>query len=67
MDKRMTISQHLEDLRKRVFRSVLAIGAIPVFIVSFHRTPFKYTGINGHYATFMPFDNIEQQVIELRE
>src|SRR6185312_9770708 len=62
MDKRMTISQHLEDLRKRVFRSVLAIGAISFFILSCHLTSFMYNGIKLYYPTFSPFDNMAAQV-----
>src|SRR5574338_24234 len=62
MDKPMTISQHLEDLRKRVFRSVLAIAAISFFILSFHLTPFTYNGIKLYYPTFSPFDNMAAQV-----
>src|SRR5579885_3106036 len=62
MDKPMTISQHLEDLRKRVLRSVLAIAAISFFILSFHLTPFMYNGIKLYYPTFSPFDNMAAQV-----
>src|SRR5574338_391225 len=62
MDKPMTISQHLEDLRKRVFRSVLAIAAISFFILSFHLTSFMYNGIKLYYPTFSPFDNMAAQV-----
>jgi sec-independent protein translocase protein TatC len=62
MDKSMTISQHLEDLRKRVFRSAIAIGAISFFILSFHLTPFVYNETKLYYPTFSPFDNMAAQV-----
>src|SRR5574340_1299425 len=62
MDKPMTISQHLEDFRKRVFRSVLAIAAISFFILSFHLPPVMYNGIKLYYPTFSPFDNMAAQV-----
>jgi sec-independent protein translocase protein TatC len=62
MDKPMSITQHLEDLRKRVFRSAIAIGAISFFILSFHLTSFIYDGIKLYYPTFSPFDNMAAQV-----
>jgi sec-independent protein translocase protein TatC len=61
MDKPMTISQHLEDLRKRVFRSVIAIGIFSFFILSFHLTPFMYNGTKLYYPTFSPFNNMAAQ------
>lgn len=57
----MTITQHLEDLRKRVFRSVIAIGAISFFILGFHLTSFAYNGIKLYYPTFSPFNNMAAQ------
>ena len=57
----MTITQHLEDLRKRVFRSIIAIGAISFFILSFHLTLFTYNGVKLYYPTFSPFDNMAAQ------
>ena len=62
MEKRITLSQPLEDLRKRVFRSLLAIGVISFFILSCHLTPFMYNGIKLYYPTFSPFDNMAAQV-----
>src|SRR5574338_53061 len=61
MDKPMTISQHIEDLRKRVFKSVLAVGIFSFFILSFHLTQFMYNGIKLYYPTFSPFDNMAAQ------
>ena len=61
MDEPMTISQHIEDLRKRVFRSALAVGIITFFILSFHLTQFMYNGIKLYYPTFSPFDNMAAQ------
>ncbi|MDE1724530.1 MAG: twin-arginine translocase subunit TatC [Thaumarchaeota archaeon] len=62
MDKPMTIMQHLEDLRKRVFRSAIAVGAISFFILSFHLTPVMYSGIKLYYPTFSPFNNMAAQL-----
>lgn len=57
----MTLSQHLEDLRKRVFRSVIAVGIFSFFILSFHLTQFMYDGIRLYYPTFSPFNNMAAQ------
>ena len=57
----MTISQHLEDLRKRVLRSVISVGIVSFFILSFHLTPFIYNGTKLYYPTFSPFDNMAAQ------
>ena len=58
----MTIREHLEDLRKRLFRAVIAVGAISFFILGFHLTSFVYHGIKLYYPTFSPFNNIAAQV-----
>ncbi len=57
----MTIMDHLEELRKRVFRMVIAIGIVTFFILGFHLTPFVYNRIHFYYPTFSPFDNIAAQ------
>ncbi len=62
MEKRLTISEHLEDLRKRLFRMVIAVGIVSFFILGFHLTPISYNGIGLYYPTFSPFDNIAAQV-----
>ncbi|MDE1726943.1 MAG: twin-arginine translocase subunit TatC [Thaumarchaeota archaeon] len=61
MDKSMTIMEHLDELRKRVFRMVIAVGIITFFILGFHLTPYTYNGIHLYYPTFSPFDNIAAQ------
>src|SRR5438552_3314057 len=58
MNRSMTISEHLEDLRKRILRMVIAVGIIAFFILGFHVTPFIFNGITLYYPTFSPFDNI---------
>lgn len=58
----MTISEHLEDLRKRLFRAAIAVGVISFFILGFHLTHFFYNGIKLYYPTFSPFNNIAAQV-----
>lgn len=61
MDKRLTITEHLEDFRKRIFRMVIAVGVISFFILGFHLTPINYNGISLYYPTFSPFDNMAAQ------
>ena len=61
MNRSMTISEHLEDLRKRILRMVIAVGIIAFFILGFHVTPFVFNGITLYYPTFSPFDNIAAQ------
>ena len=57
----MTIMEHLEELRKRIFRMVLAVGLVTFFILGFHLTPYVYHGIHLYYPTFSPFNNIAAQ------
>lgn len=58
----MTISGHLEDLRKRVLRITIAVAIISFVILGFHITPFNYNGITLYYPNFSPFDNMAAQV-----
>ena len=62
VDEPMTIGEHLEDIRKRVLRMVIAVGAIAFFILGFHITPLVYNGITLYYPSFSPFDNIAAQL-----
>ncbi len=62
MDRPMSISKHLEEIRKRLLRMVIAVGTIAFFILGFHITPFAYNGITLYYPNFSPFDNIAAQV-----
>lgn len=61
MDRPMTIMEHLEELRKRVFKMIIAVGIVTFFILGFHLTPFIYNGIHLYYPTFSPFNNIAAQ------
>src|SRR3989442_737395 len=61
MNRSMTISEHLEDLRKRILRMVIAVGIIAFFILGFHITPIVFNGIALYYPNFSPFDNIAAQ------
>lgn len=58
----MTILEHLEELRRRLFRMVIAVVIVSFFILGFHMTPVVYDGIHLYYPTFSPFDNIAAQI-----
>ncbi|MGQ0795013.1 MAG: twin-arginine translocase subunit TatC [Nitrosopumilaceae archaeon] len=62
MDELKQIGTHLEELRKRLLRMVLAVGLICLFVLSFHLTPFDYNGITLYYPTLDPLDNIAAQL-----
>lgn len=57
----MAFMEHLDELRKRVFKMVIAVGIITFFVLGFHLTPFVYNEIHLYYPTFSPFDNIAAQ------
>jgi sec-independent protein translocase protein TatC len=62
MDKPMTIMEHLEELRKRVFKMIIAVVIVTFFTLGFHFTPYLYNGVRLYYPTFNPFNNIAAQV-----
>jgi len=62
MDELKQIGTHLEEIRKRLIRMVLAVGIISFFILSFHLNPFDYNGVTLYYPTPDPLDNIAAQV-----
>ena len=43
------INVHIEELRKRVVRSVISILVITVFILTFHATPVDVMGVTLYY------------------
>ncbi len=62
MDELKQVGEHLDELRKRVLRMVIAVGIITFFILGFHLTPFVYNGITLYYPNPNPFDNMAAQV-----
>ena len=55
------INTHIEELRKRVVRSIISILVITVFILTFHATPFDVMGVTLYYPYPEPLDNIAAQ------
>ncbi|MBP0133351.1 MAG: twin-arginine translocase subunit TatC [Nitrosarchaeum sp.] len=56
------ISQHLEELRKRVTRIIIVIGIIFVFIISCHLYPITVSGYQLYYPGIDPINNIAAQI-----
>ncbi len=56
------INKHLEELRKRLLRIVLVIGAISVFLLTFHAEPFQIGQFTLYYPTPDPYHNIAAQI-----
>lgn len=56
------IRQHLDELRKRVLRTVIIIGIITIFILTFHIESFSIAGTTLYYPTPDPLDNLAAQI-----
>ena len=56
------LNQHLEELRKRLLRIVLVIGAVTAFLLSFHAEPIQVNEITLYYPTLEPLNNIAAQI-----
>ena len=52
---------HLQELRKRVIRSVISVLVITVFILTFHATPVDVMGVTLYYPYPEPLDNMAAQ------
>lgn len=64
MSEIQEINKHLEELRKRALRTVLVIGAITVFLLTFHAEPFSFAGITLYYPIPEPLHNMAAQLTE---
>ena len=62
MDDPKEVGKHLEELRKRILRMVVAIGIITVFVLTFHVNAFDYNKVTLYYPTPEPLDNIAAQI-----
>ena len=56
------IRQHLDELRKRVLRTVIIIGIITIFILTFHVESISIAGTTLYYPTPDPLDNLAAQI-----
>ena len=62
MSELSQINSHLEELRRRVIKIVIAIGGITIFLLTFHATPFEVLGLTLYYPYPEPLDNIAAQL-----
>ena len=62
MDELKEIGVHLEELRKRIIRIIVAVGIVTFFILGFHLTPFVYNDIKLYYPNPNPLDNMAAQI-----
>ena len=62
MSEIQEFSKHLDELRSRILKIVIAIGIITVFVLTFHLTPIEFNGIQLYYPTPEPLDNIAAQI-----
>lgn len=56
------INKHLEELRKRLLRIVLVIGAFSVFFLTFHAEAIQIGQFTLYYPTPEPLHNIAAQI-----
>ncbi|MGI0057476.1 MAG: twin-arginine translocase subunit TatC [Nitrosarchaeum sp.] len=56
------ISQHLEELRKRVVRVIIVLVIIFAFIISCHLYPVELNGFHLYYPGLDPVNNIAAQI-----
>ena len=62
MSELSQINSHLEELRRRIIKIVIAIGGITIFLLTFHATPFEIFGLTLYYPFPEPLDNIAAQL-----
>lgn len=57
------IYPHLAELKTRITRIVISVGAIIMFLLTFKAQPFWYNGYKLYYPTPEPFHNIAAQIM----
>ena len=62
MSEIQEFSKHLDELRIRILKIVIAVGIITVFVLTFHLTPIDVNGIQLFYPTPEPLNNIAAQI-----
>ena len=62
MSEIQEINHHLNELRKRILRIVIAVGIVTVFLLTFHAEPFEINGIQLYYPVPEPLENIAAQI-----
>ena len=62
MDFKKDIFPYLQEIRRRVFRIVIAIGVITGFLLGCHLNPIDVYGITLYYPTLEPLHNVAAQI-----
>ncbi len=64
MSEIQEINKHLEEIRKRVLRIVIVVGAISVLLLTFHLEPIEFGQVTLYYPTPEPLHNIAAQITD---
>jgi sec-independent protein translocase protein TatC len=56
MSAEMTIREHIEDLRTRILRIVIAIAVLTIFSMTFGFRPFEFNGV--HFVFYYPYPDV---------
>jgi len=54
--------EHLEELRKRVLKVVIVVGAVTAALLTVHLEPVQYAGLDLYYPTVEPLNNVAAQI-----
>lgn len=60
MSAEMTIHEHIEDLRTRILRVVIAIAALTIFSMTFGVRPFEFNGVP--FVFYYPYPDVFHNV-----
>ena len=58
------INNHIEDLRRRLLKIVIAVGIVTIFIMTFHATAIDVLDTTIYYPYPQPLDNIAAQITD---
>jgi len=53
---------HFEELRRRILRAVIVVGAVTAVLLTVHLEPAEYAGFDLYYPTVEPLNNIAAQI-----
>jgi len=54
--------EHLEELRRRVLKIVIVVGAVTAALLTVHLEPVQYAGLDLYYPTVEPLNNVAAQI-----
>ena len=62
MSELSQLNSHLEELRRRIIKIVIAIGGITIFLLTFHAVSFEILDLTLYYPYPEPLNNIAAQI-----